>query len=89
LVTVETRRRKLPPRTFACRVVGHRWTFEVEDSDLVWGCERGCGEAGRREYATPQEALRYAAALNRGGPGAGRTLAMFGGVIPRRDRDGL
>ena len=49
----------------ACRVFGHRWRFTAEDSTMRWACERGCGAAGEKHYATPEDAGRYARALDR------------------------
>jgi hypothetical protein len=49
----------------ACRVFGHRWRFTAQDSTMRWACERGCGAAGEKRYATPEDARRYARALDR------------------------
>ncbi|HET9841277.1 MAG TPA: hypothetical protein VFQ01_04655 [Nocardioides sp.] len=32
---------------------------------MVWECERGCGQLGSKQYATSEEAIRFAAAFNR------------------------
>jgi hypothetical protein len=34
---------------------------------MRWECERGCGAGGSKRYQSPQEASRYAAALDREG----------------------
>ena len=49
----------------ACRLLGHRPRFDVDGATLVWRCGRGCGDAGSRRYASPQEAARYARAFDR------------------------
>lgn len=76
-----------PPaaKSWRCRVFDHRWTFLVQGSDLIWGCER-CGHlGGRRSYAEPREARRFAAAFNKGKPKPpGVFLAVFGGLHPDR-----
>ncbi len=48
-----------------CRVVGHRPRFWAEGATMHWECERGCGLVGEKQYASPEEASRYARALNR------------------------
>jgi hypothetical protein len=49
----------------ACRVFGHRPQFWAEGSTLHWRCVRDCGdEGGTREYASPDDARRIAAALD-------------------------
>jgi hypothetical protein len=48
----------------ACRLLGHRHRFWADGSSMHWRCER-CGEAGVKEYATPAQARRYAAAFDR------------------------
>ena len=32
---------------------------------MLWECERGCGAGGSKDYATAQEAMRYARAFDR------------------------
>ena len=32
---------------------------------MLWECERGCGAGGSKDYATAQEAARYASAFDR------------------------
>jgi hypothetical protein len=49
---------------FACRVFGHRPRFWAEGSTLRWQCDRDCGDGGSREYASPADAGRIAAALD-------------------------
>ena len=48
-----------------CRVRGHRVRFWNEGETMHWECERGCGFAGSKSYATATEAQRYAIAFDR------------------------
>ncbi len=48
-----------------CRLLGHRFRFRAEGTTMRWECERGCGAGGLKEYATADEASRYAAAFDR------------------------
>ena len=32
---------------------------------MRWSCERGCGGGGSKEYPSPEEAARFAAAFDR------------------------
>ncbi|HEY6151369.1 MAG TPA: hypothetical protein VIW19_12685 [Gaiellaceae bacterium] len=48
-----------------CRVLGHRYRFRAEGETMLWECERGCGAGGSKDYATAQEAARYARAFDR------------------------
>jgi hypothetical protein len=49
----------------ACRVLGHRWRFRADGATMRWSCQRGCGAGGEKEYASPQQAGRYARAFDR------------------------
>jgi hypothetical protein len=49
----------------SCRLLGHRYRFEAEGATMRWSCERGCGAGGSKEYASPADATRYAAAFDR------------------------
>ena len=49
---------------FACRVFGHRYRFQAEGPTMHWACERGCGAGGAKEYASADEAARFAAAFD-------------------------
>ena len=51
--------------SLGCRLLGHRVRFWAEGSMMLWECERECGFAGSKPYASAAEARRYAAALNR------------------------
>jgi hypothetical protein len=48
-----------------CRLFGHRYRFRAEGQTMRWECERGCGASGSKDYATAEEAVRYAAAFDR------------------------
>jgi hypothetical protein len=50
---------------FACRVFGHRYRFQAEGPTMHWACERGCGAGGAKEYASADEAARFAAVFDR------------------------
>ena len=48
-----------------CRVFGHRYRFTASGTEMRWACGR-CGHVGgARQYPTPAEAGRYAAAFDR------------------------
>jgi hypothetical protein len=49
----------------ACRIFGHRYRFQAGEATMTWTCERGCGAGGSKEYATAEEAARYAASFDR------------------------
>lgn len=48
-----------------CRLLGHRMRFTAEGATLLWSCQRGCGEAGTKAYASAAAARRYAQAFDR------------------------
>jgi hypothetical protein len=48
-----------------CRLLGHRFRFNSDGSTMRWACERGCGAGGEKQYATPDDAARYARAFDR------------------------
>jgi hypothetical protein len=49
----------------SCRLLGHRYRFIAEGATMRWECERGCGAGGSKEYASAEEAARFAAAFDR------------------------
>jgi hypothetical protein len=49
----------------SCRLFGHRFRFQAEGATMRWACERGCRAGGSKEYATAEDAARYAAAFDR------------------------
>jgi hypothetical protein len=48
-----------------CRIFGHRYRFVAEDTTMAWTCERCGTPGGRKDYATADEAARFAGALDR------------------------
>jgi hypothetical protein len=68
----------------ACRVLGHRYRFRAEGSTMRWECGRGCGAGGSKEYATADEAARYAAAFDREDTGELGRRAPILGMFPLR-----
>ncbi len=48
-----------------CRVLGHDYRFAATGTTMTWSCERGCGAGGSKEYASAEEASRYARAFDR------------------------
>jgi hypothetical protein len=57
---------------------------------MRWSCARGCGFAGEKEYATPAEAHRFAAAFDREDIedlGRRAPLSMIALRLGRRGRD--
>jgi hypothetical protein len=48
-----------------CRLLGHRFRFFAEGSEMRWSCARGCDAGGAKTYASPEQARRYAAAFDR------------------------
>ena len=48
----------------ACRILGHRYRFRAEGAVMTWKCERACGAAGTKAYASPAAARRFAAAFD-------------------------
>ena len=49
----------------ACKLLGHRYRFTAEGAVMSWRCQRGCGAAGRKAYASAAQARRFAAAFDR------------------------
>jgi hypothetical protein len=73
-----------------CRVLGHRVRFWTDGDTMRWECERGCGLAGSKTYATPADAARYAAAFDRGDSrdlGRRAPLSLFPLRLVRRRRE--
>jgi hypothetical protein len=48
-----------------CQLFGHRLAFDADGATMRWECRRGCGAGGSKEYASAEEAARYARGLNR------------------------
>jgi hypothetical protein len=48
-----------------CQLLGHRLRFTADGTNMRWECQRGCGAGGSKQYASAEEAARYARGLNR------------------------
>src|SRR5581483_6080310 len=46
----------------ACRLLGHRYRFRAEGATMRWSCARCGADGGAKQYATAEEAARYARA---------------------------
>jgi hypothetical protein len=49
----------------ACRVFGHRYRFWAEGGTMRWECSRRCGDTASKQYASAEDAARFARALDR------------------------
>ena len=49
----------------SCRVFGHRYRFAATGTQMRWACARCGHEGGVKEYPTPEDARRFAAAFDR------------------------
>lgn len=67
-----------------CRLLGHRFRFRAEGTDLVWQCGNGCGAGGTKSYASAEQALRYARAFDHeDADDVGRRAPLLG-LLPLR-----
>jgi len=48
----------------ACRLLGHRYSFQADGRTMRWTCRRGCGATGEKVYETAADARRYAGAFD-------------------------
>ena len=68
----------------ACRVLGHRYRFRSDGPTMTWACER-CGHVGgAKEYASGEEARKYATAFDREDRDALGRRAPLVGLLPLR-----
>lgn len=70
-----------------CRLLGHRLQFWADGETMRWECERECGFAGEKQYASAAEAQRYARAFDRRDPddlGKRPTLSLIPMWLARR-----
>lgn len=51
--------------TLRCDLLGHRFRFTSHGQTMRWHCQRGCGAGGAKQYASAEDARRYAAAFDR------------------------
>jgi hypothetical protein len=49
----------------ACTLLGHRYRFRAEGATMRWSCARCGADGGAKEYASAEEATRYARGLDR------------------------
>lgn len=70
--------------TLGCRIFGHDPTFRADGRTMRWKCER-CGEAqGAKEYASVDDARKYATAFNkRDAEDLGKRAPLLG-LLPLR-----
>ena len=67
-----------------CRVFGHRYRFTASGIEMRWACGR-CGHVGGvKEYATPEDAGRFAAAFDREDRQDVGRRAPLTGLLPLR-----
>jgi hypothetical protein len=68
----------------ACRILGHRYRFGTKGTTMTWACER-CGMiGGAKEYATVEDAARYARAFDREDRSDLGRRAPLVGLLPLR-----
>ena len=67
----------------ACKALGHRYRFDAVGVTLRWRCAR-CGDEHARRYATPADARRMAAALDREDRDSLGRRAPWFGLLPLR-----
>jgi hypothetical protein len=67
-----------------CRLLGHRFRFTSDGDTMRWSCRRGCGAGGSKRYASPEDAARYASALDREDRSDLGRRAPLVGLLPLR-----
>lgn len=67
-----------------CRLLGHRYRFRAEGTAMLWSCERCGSPGGVKDYATADEARRYAAALDVEDRSDLGRRAPLAGLLPMR-----
>jgi hypothetical protein len=50
---------------FSCSLLGHRYRFVANGATMRWSCGRCGAPGGAKEYASAEDAARYAAAFDR------------------------
>jgi hypothetical protein len=48
-----------------CQLFGHRPRFTADGTTMRWECQRGCRAGGSKQYASAEQATRFARGLNR------------------------
>lgn len=70
--------------TLGCRIFGHDPTFRADGRTMRWKCERCGGAQGAKEYASAEDARKYAAAFNkRDAEDLGKRAPLLG-LLPLR-----
>ena len=67
-----------------CRVFGHRYRFSSDGLTMRWHCQRDCGAGGEKEYASADEAARYASAFDREDRDAIKRVPVPFSLLPLR-----
>jgi hypothetical protein len=67
-----------------CAVFGHRYRFSSEGRAMRWACERCGALGGEKEYASAEEAARFAGAFDREDRDEVGRRAPFLGMFPLR-----
>jgi hypothetical protein len=68
----------------ACRVLGHRYRFTSDGTTMHWHCQRDCGAGGEKEYASAEDAARYATAFDREDRDAIKRVPVPFSLLPLR-----
>ena len=82
--TVTRAARLRSTRVTACTVFGHRYRFTADGATMRWSCERCEALGGEKEYASPEEAARFASAFDREDRDDIGRRAPFLGMFPLR-----
>jgi hypothetical protein len=67
-----------------CAVLGHRYRFTADGSTMTWQCERCDVVGGSKDYATADEAARFASAFDREDRADLGRRAPLVGLLPLR-----
>ena len=67
-----------------CRLLGHRYRFGAQEERMVWTCRRCGAHGGSKTYSSPEEAERYARALDREDRADLGRRAPLVGLLPLR-----
>jgi hypothetical protein len=67
-----------------CSLFGHRYRFAADGSTMSWRCERCDAQGGSKDYATADEAARFARAFDREDRADLGRRAPLVGLLPLR-----
>ena len=70
--------------TLVCQAFGHRHAFHAEGRTMRWACDRCGQDAGAKDYDSPDDARRYAAAFNHRDTDDPGKRAPLIGLLPLR-----